>query len=179
MAKNFDHAYTEATAILTSHAGALEAARQVVSGFFARLGEGAAPSSRKPSWMIRLVADPGGSPMVTLSPSWDEIGKVVDASRIHVAVSVTATGEPPKSRLELSLAEAEPPRVYRFSRHAAEDASVAARILADFVASPAEVFARSRTHCAICGRALTDEESIRRGIGPECFEKTQWLAMLV
>ena len=34
---------------------------------------------------------------------------------------------------------------------------------------PANVVMYQRGHCGICGRALTDEVSRRRGIGPECW----------
>jgi hypothetical protein len=46
----------------------------------------------------------------------------------------------------------------------------------------------NHTHCAICGRTLTDPISIRRGIGPECWEvvlghlerqpSTEWRSVL-
>jgi hypothetical protein len=32
---------------------------------------------------------------------------------------------------------------------------------------------RNAVHCSRCGRELTDEESKRLGIGPECAQKAQ------
>jgi len=48
-----------------------------------------------------------------------------------------------------------------------EQAVVVAAILADPEAAR-QTFARETTHCYVCGRRLTDAESRRLGIGPDC-----------
>lgn len=53
-------------------------------------------------------------------------------------------------------------RVFR-----AEQAEVVAAILAD-PADARNTFAVETTHCYVCGRRLTDAESRRLGIGPDC-----------
>lgn len=44
-------------------------------------------------------------------------------------------------------------------------------IVERFLADPDAVFALSGANCVFCGRALTDEASRLRGIGPDCFEE--------
>lgn len=36
-----------------------------------------------------------------------------------------------------------------------------------------QIGANANGRCALCGRRLTDNESLLRGIGPECWRKTQ------
>jgi hypothetical protein len=46
----------------------------------------------------------------------------------------------------------------------------------DFLDDHRTVFARSHDNCSCCGKALTDELSRSRGIGPECIKKLDWVA---
>lgn len=40
----------------------------------------------------------------------------------------------------------------------------------DYLRDPRAVLARSHDNCCCCGRGLTDELSMSRGIGPECIK---------
>jgi hypothetical protein len=61
------------------------------------------------------------------------------------------------------------------------DAGRLCRVARGFIEDPAKAVAASGTHCAFCGRGLTDPASRVRGIGPECFAKygdfINWLAI--
>lgn len=50
--------------------------------------------------------------------------------------------------------------------------------LRDFVTDARAVLARNRANCCVCGRALTDELSRSRGVGPECVKGLEWFAFL-
>lgn len=43
-------------------------------------------------------------------------------------------------------------------------------LLSDYLHPDVDVIHKGK--CGVCGRALTNPESIRRGIGPECWEKS-------
>jgi hypothetical protein len=66
-------------------------------------------------------------------------------------------------------------RVHRLGRNLHALADQALQTIADYLADPATVFARSHGHCCICGRSLTDELSRSRGIGPECIKITPYM----
>jgi hypothetical protein len=57
----------------------------------------------------------------------------------------------------------------RYLRTSDVDAERLCSTAGRFLENPAAAVAASGTHCAFCGRALTDPQSRARGIGPECF----------
>jgi hypothetical protein len=62
--------------------------------------------------------------------------------------------------------------------HPIRDKTTKAAILAKIAADPhaaAVRYGREIGECSMCGRTLTDPESIRRGIGPICANKHGWL----
>lgn len=65
-------------------------------------------------------------------------------------------------------------RIGRASTDPARAEADARRIVANidaFLADPIRAIARSGTHCVHCRKALTDDLSRARGIGPDCFEQ--------
>lgn len=78
----------------------------------------------------------------------------------------------PDRRLNLGLRpDRDPAITLHYPRNVDVDAARLCRVAARFVADPAAAVAASGTHCSFCSRPLTDPESRRRGIGPECFSK--------
>lgn len=52
--------------------------------------------------------------------------------------------------------------------------AILAKIQADGPREASMRYGREIGHCGICGRTLTDNESIARGIGPVCAQKFGW-----
>jgi hypothetical protein len=75
-----------------------------------------------------------------------------------------------QARLSIHLM---PDGTARIMRHYPQTSDVDAErlrsIAARFLEDPSAAVAASGTHCAFCGKALTDPHSRERGIGPECF----------
>ena len=53
--------------------------------------------------------------------------------------------------------------------------SVLERIVADGPEEASKRYGRELGHCGVCGRTLTNPESIERGIGPVCAGKNEWV----
>jgi hypothetical protein len=64
-------------------------------------------------------------------------------------------------------------------KSAEEDARRVVGTIREFLDDSRTVLARGYDHCCICGRGLTDELSRSRGIGPECIQKADIVAVLI
>jgi len=60
-------------------------------------------------------------------------------------------------------------RWWRDAARTEREASILRRALSMIADDPTTAITRRHHHCGVCGRALTDEVSMRRGIGPECW----------
>jgi hypothetical protein len=82
------------------------------------------------------------------------------------------------SRLAFSDSDSWGVQLWRYSVANAEDIARAVGTIQDFLTDHLAVLARSHDNCCVCGRALTDELSRSRGIGPECIQKIGCIGIL-
>jgi hypothetical protein len=130
--------------------------------------------NRRPNLSLRLSATGDLAAKLVLCPGWTPRYKTVTPAIIDVEFLV-CRGR--KSRAELRLQSSEHGITpCRWSLLHSRDALLRlAAVCHDFLEAPAVVFARSASHCCICGRPLTDGLSKARGIGPECMDRCGWV----
>lgn len=98
---------------------------------------------------------------VTVDPQSVAVEAVDDSNRCGLAVQLHATKLPTVKCARWS---------YLTGLQALEDFVA---LVAEFPRNPEAVFARSPTHCCMCGKRLADAVSRSRGIGPECYGAIQ------
>jgi hypothetical protein len=150
----------------------LESFRRVLAAYFGRVTEGR-EYKRRPNVSILLHA-PGEPPArLAALPSWDRRSKRFNAGEIDLEMLVERSHymNPWHPVLCLTLAE-RGPRVTRESLSEEEDFRARMlRLVDSFLADPAAVITQRAAWCGFCGRALTDEQSRARGVGPECLRR--------
>jgi hypothetical protein len=161
---------------LVQHASLFEAVRAQVSPLWEALVDGKT-FTRKPSYGLRLFAADRQT-LVGVSPLYNRRTKTVDSGHHLFEVSgdveryLSPVDPTPfyqlERRLTLRVQPGALPRWRSFCRSAVEDMATLVPTLEQFLRDPPAVLRRSTTHCAVCGRALTDGQSQARGIGPEC-----------
>jgi hypothetical protein len=164
---------------LTRHAPLFDAVRAQVSPVWDALVDGKT-FARKPSYGLRLFAADRQT-LVGVSPIYNRRTKTVDSGPLlfevigEVERYLSPVDPTPfyqlERRLSLQVQTGALPRGRSFRRSAVEDLATLVPTLEQFLADPSSVLRRSTTHCAVCGRHLTDGQSQARGIGPECFYK--------
>ena len=157
---------------------------------------------RKPTWALRLHHQCGQT--VILKPQWNRKQVGTDKVEFELWEPLTVNDQLVPTRqlagvineegLRLTqhklrgLENKSPKNVTReefehirakSKEQAMEQAESVKDALAEFARDPGAVMARSSDHCCICGKALTDERSKARGIGPECMKFFNFLAELV
>jgi hypothetical protein len=165
----FDELRSRCNALLDEHRDDLANLYSRVSAFFADATRGR-EFRRKPSLRLR-VALPSGAHLV-LEPKWVKprargLGSV-DASTIR-GEAVTVRRDRPWAPFSMTLT-ADGATSAGISRESPDYCRLVVAATQELCSNPLGVFARSTDHCCICGRALTDELSRCRGIGPECIK---------
>jgi hypothetical protein len=140
---------------------------------------------RKPNISLRLIAD--GLPAVKLIalPHWCAHSKRLQCGLVRCELLVereltSAGGQVGKNRQQQIVVSLRPERVdlKRYRRSAEEDVHRVVQTIRSFLSDRRAVLARSHDNCCVCGRALTDELSRSRGIGPECIKVAPFLLFL-
>lgn len=131
-------------------------------------------SKRKPSLGICLEIDDKNR--VSCAPGFNrrERQVIADEQRLDLTTEVEktkggATLFKPVRRLTLQLKPGMcwPSRWYWSTWQ--DDLAKAATLAEQFADAPLEVLRRRAGNCVICGRTLSDGESIARGVGPQCL----------
>jgi hypothetical protein len=167
-----------AEAALAAGAQVLERLRQSAAGFFAVQLEGETVFTRRPP--VSLTLPLGGTPPARLAlvpqgrrNRWAKTTTLnTEFVCGELVVDYPCTESRCASRVELGLSLT--PGQLWLTRCCARSGEAAARVVEvaeEFFADPASVFSRSEYCCCICGRALIDEVSRSRGIGPECHKR--------
>jgi hypothetical protein len=169
---------------LARHAPLFEAVRAQVSPLWEALVDGKT-FARKPSYGLRLFAADRHT-LVGVSPLYSRRTKTVDSGHLlfevigEVERYLSPVDPTPFYQLERRLIlQVQPgalPRWRSFRRSAVEDMATLVPTLEQFLRDPPAVLRRSTTHCAVCGRSLTDGQSRARGIGPECLRHVSTFA---
>jgi hypothetical protein len=134
--------------------------------------------TRKPNISLRLIAD--GEPpakLITL-PGWSPQLKQLNVDSPHCELLVEKTVKTPQGdainwrkqasiRVNVRKGRWEAGRLCYSTGEA--DVRRIVSTIRSFMDDGRAVLARCRDNCCICGRALTDELSRARGIGPECI----------
>jgi hypothetical protein len=164
------------------HAAAWEDLRGMAATLFtARLAEsGDSPLTRRPPWSMRLpvLGEPPAHlvcrPRFTsprkrtgqpgqMHPEEVEVELMVSRARLRSDGKETAGWE-----LRALLSPGKATYSGGSVRFGAEGIERASAAVSAFVTDPVQAMALSANHCCLCGRALTDERSRSRGVGPEC-----------
>jgi hypothetical protein len=136
------------------------------------------PFKRKPNISLRLIADGDPPAKLIVLPYWSAHGKYVHHHFLRWELLVEEDVKTPQGpakrwqrRGNAILAESVPKMATIYAT-AEDDARRVVATVRSFIEDARAVLARSCDNCCICGRALTDELSRSRGIGPECLHKT-------
>jgi hypothetical protein len=165
---------------MVQKAAALESERHrvVMRIYFGKRPDGTS-FKRKPNISLRLIADGAPPAKLIVLPYWSAHGKYVHHQRLAWELLVELDVKTPKGPAKNwrksgngLLSPETAPRMGTIYPTAEEDARRVVATVRSFLEDAKAVLARSRDNCCICGRALTDELSRSRGIGPECIEKT-------
>ena len=161
--------------------GDTERFRQVCSQIFAEMVQDR-QFTRCPPIALRLY---GANAMVCPSIGWSPRHCEALPDRVHVDVLVEVETELESQkaykRFRAVKATLDPDefRLMRINRSKLDAACDAFRTIAEeFIEDPRSVMARCSRQCCVCGRKLTEPESISRGIGPECVHRLGDLAFL-
>jgi hypothetical protein len=139
--------------------------------------------SKQPTVGLRLT--PLGEPpgLLVCRPRWCKRTRTIDPAHIDAELSCYKLWRGRMEfRVELGLWLVD--QAVGYSRITVSDGSgiVATKrgieTIRAFLERPGEVFARSHDKCCLCGKPLTDAKSMGRGIGPECFSRSEWLRRL-
>lgn len=155
--------------LVESHHGVFMSFRDAVGPIFQALYSGTA---RRPS--LRLPSPPDG--WVMLRPGKNR-PVIVCEMVVERFLTYPYSCEKALPHVEISVEiGASGPRWKRWGCGEALGRSDAALermvgVMQDFITDPDAVFSRSAGRCCLCQRALTDEVSRGRGIGPECVQK--------
>jgi hypothetical protein len=145
-----------------------------------------ADRTRRPNVSLRLIADGQPAAKLIVLPRWVRSSNAVDFDRLDLelfteapypgreGVKLTRQASvvlnPPDS-LVRSISGGVFPDVFHtglIRPSVMGDLQRVLGVMADFLADGRALLARSHGHCSLCGRALTDEVSRARGVGPEC-----------
>jgi len=175
----------EFTVILDTHIDELFEFHYMISSYFAEEAQGK-EYSRRPPLGFRLCGI--GEPLtrIAVRPAWHYGKKVLDPHSITMETLVERNQGKRDGKQVFRISHdfsivltANDWRWTSFSHtNAIDGAERIVEVVQSFLMCRDDVFARSKTHCSICGRALTDDQSRTRGIGPECIKKTRFLEVL-
>ncbi len=190
--QEFDAIAVAVDAAVSDNTTGLDTFYQWASQFFLSASNGKT-YSRRPPLGFKLVC--GGFPhaRIAIRPAWSswrkevipttvEIELLVEIHASEAARTELIGGDPQYADVKLSTVESvlgfnlTPGRIKRhkiYFIHAVDGVKRMIDTINQFVVCPEEVFARSSDHCCICGRALSDDVSRTRGIGPECAATLQ------
>jgi hypothetical protein len=168
---------------LAENGPTLQAFREKVVTLFRAMLEGAEePFKRRPPVSLRLicrgdppaklVVHPGWNPGAkTVNPDWASCELLQEDWGIAGGERVKAFGK----QVTFGTGDERPVFLGTIRRTAEADVRRALNVMREFLDDHRAVFARSHDHCCCCGRALTDELSRSRGIGPECIKKIPYV----
>jgi hypothetical protein len=162
---------------LHRQSGLLQEFRAVMERLFRARTDGK-EYRRRPNLSLRLIAD--GEPLAKLiiMPAWrTKPERRLDPGSVTLElwteeVVLGFTGRPLFELRQQFVCHVTAGRVHCTHRARSTPADLE-QVLAtarSFLADGKAVLARSRDHCCICDRELTDEVSRARGIGPECLK---------
>jgi hypothetical protein len=164
---------------LVDNAVLLQEFREKVTIVFRWMLEGSEkPFKRRPPVSLRLIC--GGKPFAKLivHPGWNSVSKTIGldwvACELLQETSLVVNYTPVRkfgNQVDFIIRVGCPSKVKSIYRTAETDVGRVVDVIRDFLDDHRAVFARSHDHCSCCGRALTDELSRSRGIGPECIKK--------
>jgi hypothetical protein len=178
---------TAADGVLADNAAILQAFRERTATLFrAMLKDAQQPFKRRPPVSLRLICEGDPPAKLIVHPDWDRYKKAVNPEfaccELLEERFVTVQGQRAKKlseRINFRIGDKPQylnhrPRVGLMHQTGVSDARRAIEVIREFVNDHRVIFARSHDHCCICGKALTDELSRSRGIGPECIKKLDW-----
>jgi hypothetical protein len=170
--------------ILANNDPVLQAFREKAAIMFRAILEGAEePFKRRPPVSLRLICQGEPPAKLVVPPGWNSVAKTVnldwapcelfqETRDVVRDICVRRFGK----QVSFSIGAERPSRVGAIYRTAEADVGRAIEVMRDFLGDHGAVFARSHDHCSCCGRALIDELSRSRGIGPECIKKIPYFA---
>jgi hypothetical protein len=140
--------------------------------------------TRKPNISLRLIADGTPAAKLLVLPAWQPHAKKLNCAALACELlteeDVVSDGVSGKKWRRRFAANLKPNDfwVNLVSLSAEQDALRVVGTIGSFLNDWRAVLARCATHCCICGRALSDELSRGRGIGPECIKVAPFLLIL-
>lgn len=161
--------FAAATESLQAHLGDIAADfGALAAGYFGALTEGKCYSRAPANVCFRLWMPGEPAARVDIYPAWDRVRR--ELSKDITIVEMIVQREP-KRRSELTLLiRADGFELRRcYTRWLNEHLARLRPLLESFTADPLRAFTFADAHCSICGRALVDELSRARGVGPECW----------
>jgi hypothetical protein len=177
--------------VLRENAPILDAFRHHLTALFEAMRQDKEPFKRRPNISLRLIAlgDPPAKVITLPHVRHDATGGYLIPSNHTIelmekdTIRVKHKGEDKDAdqlcrKLTFNNTADFPPTVGRIYKSAVDDARRIIATIRDFLDDSRSVLARGCDHCCICGRHLTDELSRSRGIGPECIQKTDIVAVL-
>ncbi len=172
-----DRVREAAHAYLAEHEAELFRMRDVASKYFDAITT-SGWHERRPMAGFKLCCDGTPPARVAIRPRWDRRAKQLTTSIVEAELMVEDRKADKvgsvKRDLKISLHNrySENVQLHKWWRDESKTINSLSRIcetILQFLEDPERVFARSSDHCCICGRALTDDTSRTRGIGPECL----------
>jgi hypothetical protein len=161
--------------------------RERLTALFDAMRADKEPFQRRPNISLRLIAlgDPPAKVITLPSVRHDRTGGYLVTSRHTIELmektSIQVKGKDAdqfRRKLNFNNSPDLPSQVGTIYKTALDDARRTIATIRDFLDDSRAVLARGCDHCCICGRALTDELSRSRGIGPECILKADVVAVL-
>jgi hypothetical protein len=153
----------------------------VAAEFFLTRSEGKV-YRRRPNLSLTLTLEGSPPAHVAVYPLWDGRARCLKPDHIRADVVVERVGygglSRPMPEIALELTEGLA-RCMQFSRWSTEALQRLLPTAAAFLTDSPAVFARSAVHCCICYKALSNEVSRARGIGPECFKRATSLRRII
>jgi hypothetical protein len=183
--------------VLKADMGVLEAFKDRLTGVFLAMRDslvedGKEPFKRRPHASLRLIArgEPLAKVIALPHVRYDATGGYLVPThhtiellelRIRKAGKGGEGEDVAQFPKKLNFAD-DGPRAFRLGsiyKSAPDDVRRVVETIREFMDDARAVLARGCDHCCICGRGLTDELSRSRGIGPECIQKVDLIAVLL
>jgi hypothetical protein len=163
---------------LAENSPTLQTFREKVATLFrAMLEDAEEPFKRRPPVSLRLICQGEPPAKLIVHPGWNSVAKTInlDWAKCELLQETLKIAKGERARMfgkqvSFGISTERPSSVGSMYRTAETDVSRAIEVMREFLDDHAAVFARSHDHCCCCGRALTDELSRSRGIGPECIK---------
>jgi hypothetical protein len=149
-------------------------------GFFEERTDECQGRKRQPSYALRLIMPGEPFARMVIKAEWVRRERRLDSGTLSVDVIWNYDGDPRFLDLARTLRlylhrDGFRLRYWRFDDPGVQSAQRLLATVRGFLDEPEKVFGLSQDNCCCCGKALTDEHSRSRGIGPDCLKKSEWL----